>query len=39
MTFVIDQKGKIQYIGNSKEKATQIVSALIVRADRTNNVN
>jgi peroxiredoxin len=39
MTFVIDQKGKIQYIGNSKEKATQIVSALIVRADRNKNVN
>jgi peroxiredoxin len=32
--FVLDQKGKVQYIGNKKEKITQIVSALIVRAEK-----
>jgi len=32
--FVLDQKGKIQYIGNKKEKITQIVTALIVRAEK-----
>jgi len=32
--FVLDQKGKVQYIGNKKEKITQIVTALIVRAEK-----
>ena len=32
--FVLDQKGKVQYIGNKKEKITQIVTALIVRAQK-----
>ena len=31
--FVLDQKGRVQYIGNSKEKIEQIVSALIVSAE------
>lgn len=33
MTFVIDQEGRIQYAGDNKEKATQIVTALIARAE------
>ncbi len=32
--FVLDQEGKVQYIGNQKEKITQIVTALIVRAEK-----
>jgi len=32
--FVLDQKGRVQYIGNSKEKIEQIVSALIVSAEK-----
>lgn len=32
--FVLDQKGTVQYIGNSKEKIEQIVSALIVGAEK-----
>ena len=32
--FVLDQKGRVQYIGNSKEKITQIVSALIVSTEK-----
>jgi peroxiredoxin len=32
--FVLDQEGKVQYIGNKKEKITQIVTALIVRAEK-----
>jgi len=29
--FVLDQQGRVQYIGNSKDKITQIVSTLIVK--------
>lgn len=32
--FVLDQKGKVQYIGNKKEKITQIVTTLIVRGEK-----
>jgi len=32
--FVLDQEGRVQYIGNNKEKITQIVTALIVRAEK-----
>ena len=32
--FVLDQKGKVQYIGNGKKKIEQIVTTLIVRADK-----
>ncbi len=32
--FVLDQEGRIQYIGNSNEKIEQIVSALIDRAQK-----
>jgi peroxiredoxin len=32
--FVLDQNGKVQYIGNSSEKITQIITALIVRAEK-----
>ena len=29
--FVLDQQGRVQYIGNSNEKITQIISTLIVK--------
>jgi peroxiredoxin len=32
--FVLDQNGKVQYIGNSSEKITQIITALIVRSEK-----
>ena len=32
--FVLDQKGTVQYIGNKKEKITQIVTTLIVRGEK-----
>lgn len=32
--FVLDQQGRVQYIGNSKEKITQIVSTLIARGEK-----
>jgi len=32
--FVLDQKGKVQYIGNKKGEITKIVTALIVRAQK-----
>ena len=32
--FVLDQKGKVQYIGNKKKKIEQIVTTLIVRAQK-----
>ncbi|MBS1258182.1 MAG: Thiol-disulfide oxidoreductase ResA [Candidatus Scalindua arabica] len=32
--FVLDQKGKVQYIGNKKKKIEQIVTTLIVRAEK-----
>lgn len=35
--FVIDQDGRVQYIGNGKEKITQIVTTLIVNAEKTSS--
>ena len=32
--FVLDQQGRVQYIGNSKDKITQIVTTLIVRGEK-----
>ncbi len=32
--FVLDQDGRVQYIGNSNEKITQIITTLIVRAEK-----
>jgi len=32
--FVLDQQGRVQYIGNSKEKIIQIISTLIVRGKK-----
>ncbi|MGR3301461.1 MAG: redoxin domain-containing protein [Candidatus Scalindua sp.] len=32
--FVLDQKGKVQYIGNKKKKITQIVTTLIVGGEK-----
>ncbi len=32
--FVLDQQGRVQYIGNSIEKITQIVSTLIIRGEK-----
>ncbi len=32
--FVLDQQGRVQYIGNSKEKITQVVTTLIVRGEK-----
>jgi len=34
ITFVLDQQGKVQYIGSGKDKITQIVTALIVRGEK-----
>ncbi len=34
ITFVLDQQGRVQYIGNSKDKITQIVTTLIVRGEK-----
>jgi hypothetical protein len=34
MIFVLDQEGRVQYIGNSKDKITQIVTALIVKGEK-----
>jgi peroxiredoxin len=34
MIFVLDQQGRVQYIGNSKDKITQIVTTLIVRGEK-----
>ena len=31
MTFVVDKRGKVQYVGSSKDKITQIVTTLIVK--------
>lgn len=32
--FVLDQQGRVQYIGNSKDKITQVVTTLIVRGEK-----
>ncbi|GAX62176.1 thiol-disulfide isomerase and thioredoxin [Candidatus Scalindua japonica] len=32
--FVLDQQGRVQYIGNSVDKITQIISTLVVRGDK-----
>ncbi len=34
ITFVLDQQGRVQYIGNSKDKITQIVTTLIVKGEK-----
>ncbi|MCR4289215.1 MAG: redoxin domain-containing protein [Candidatus Scalindua sp.] len=34
MTFVVDKQGKVQYVGSSKEKITQIVTTLIVKGEK-----
>ncbi len=34
MTFVMDKQGRVQYIGSSKDKITQIVTTLIVKGDK-----
>ncbi|KHE93230.1 MAG: redoxin domain-containing protein [Candidatus Scalindua rubra] len=34
MTFVVDKRGKVQYVGSSKEKIIQIVTALIVKEEK-----
>ena len=34
ITFVVDQQGKVQYIGVSKDKIAQVVTALIVRGEK-----
>jgi peroxiredoxin len=34
ITFVLDQQGRVQYIGNSKDKITQVVTTLIVRGEK-----
>ncbi|MHC4269617.1 MAG: redoxin domain-containing protein [Planctomycetota bacterium] len=35
--FVLDQDGRVQYIGNSNEKITQIITTLIVRAEKKSD--
>ncbi len=32
--FVLDQQGRVQYIGNKKEKISQIVTSLIVKGEK-----
>ena len=34
MIFVMDQGGRVQYIGNKKEKIIQIITTLIVKGDK-----
>jgi peroxiredoxin len=34
ITFVVDQQGKVQYIGVSKDKISQVVTALIVKGEK-----
>jgi peroxiredoxin len=34
MTFVMDKQGRVQYIGSSKDKITQIVTTLIVKGEK-----
>ncbi|MCP4267386.1 MAG: redoxin domain-containing protein [Candidatus Brocadiaceae bacterium] len=37
ITFVLDQSGRVQYIGNSNEKITQVVTTLIVRGEKKSD--
>ena len=34
MTFVVDKRGKVQYVGSSKDKIIQIVTTLIVKGEK-----
>ncbi|MBC8552072.1 MAG: redoxin domain-containing protein [Candidatus Brocadiales bacterium] len=34
MTFILDQQGRVQYIGSSNEKMTQIITTLIVKGEK-----
>ena len=34
ITFILDQQGRVQYIGTSNEKMTQIITTLIVRGEK-----
>jgi peroxiredoxin len=34
MTFVMDQQGRVQYIGSNNEKMTQILTTLIVKGEK-----
>ncbi len=34
MTFIVDQQGRVQYIGSNNEKITQIVTTLIVKGEK-----
>ena len=34
ITFILDQQGRVQYIGTSNEKMTQIVTTLIVKGEK-----
>ncbi len=34
MTFVMDQQGRVQYIGSNNEKITQILTTLIVKGEK-----
>ena len=34
ITFILDQQGRVQYIGTSNEKITQIITTLIVKGEK-----
>ena len=34
ITFVMDQQGRVQYIGSSKDKITQVVTTLIIKGEK-----
>ncbi|MHC4139432.1 MAG: redoxin domain-containing protein [Planctomycetota bacterium] len=34
ITFVVDQQGRVQYIGSSDEKITQVITTLIVKGEK-----
>ena len=34
ITFILDQQGRVQYIGTSNEKMTQIITTLIVKGEK-----
>ncbi len=35
--FVLDQSGRVQYIGNSNEKVTQVVTTLIIKGEKKSD--
>ncbi len=37
IAIVLDQNGRVQYIGNSQEKITQVITTLIVRAEKKSD--